>query len=65
MSLLYPYYNKNKPIWLLKKIVEIACLMNEGTRRTSKELNYWLNHLNSIEIKKKIIIKLIKLQMQN
>ncbi len=47
MSLLYPYHNKNKPILLLKIIVEIACLMNEGTRRTTKELNYWLNHLNS------------------
>lgn len=49
MSLLYPYQNKNKPIWLLKLVIKIACLMNEGTRRTNTDLDYWLNHLNNIE----------------
>lgn len=40
MSLLYPYQNKNKPIWLLKLVIQIACLMNEGTRRTKLDLEY-------------------------
>lgn len=67
MSLLYPYHNKNKPIWLIITIVKIACLMNEGTKRTTTNLNYWLNHLNKLlsllapsgaKKRKKLLIKI-------
>lgn len=42
-SLLFPFYNKSLPYWIMFQVVYLSFLMNDGSKRTLEDLKKYLS----------------------